>query len=70
MAATSGDKGHSEAGMDVINTGDLLWGGIGAAPLLIRGLIVVHHQFFYLHEALDDRDHPKVCLWYLNNAKG
>lgn len=68
MAATPGDQGHSKAGMDVINTGDLLWGSIWAAPFLIRGVIVVHHQFFYLHKALDDGNHPKVCLWHLDNS--
>lgn len=55
--------------MDVIDTGDLLRRSIGAAPVLVGGLVVVHHQFFYLHKALDDWNHPKVCLWHLGNSK-
>lgn len=65
MTATSGDQGHSEAGMNVINTGDLLRWGLRAAPLLIRCLIVVHHQFLHLNKALDDWYHPEVHLWHL-----
>lgn len=68
MAATSGDQGHSETRMDVINTSDLLWWGVRAAPLFIRGLIVVYHQFLHLHKALDDWYHPEVNLWDLERS--
>ena len=69
VTAASGDKTHGEAGMDVIDTGDILRWRLRAAPLLIRGLVVVHHQFLHLYEALDDWNHPKVHLWHLENAK-
>lgn len=62
MAATSGDQSHREARMDVIDAGDLLWWGLGAAPLLIGCLVVVHHQFLHLYKPLDDWYHPEVNL--------
>lgn len=69
MAAASGDQGHSKARMDVINTGDFLRRGLRAAPLLIRRIIVVHHQFLHLYEALDDRYYPEVHFWNLEQTE-
>lgn len=65
MAAASGDEGHGETGMDVINTGDLLWRRLGAASVLIRGFVVVHDQFLYLNKSLNDWYDPEVSLWDL-----
>lgn len=69
VAATSGDQGHSEAWMDVVDTGDLLWWCLGAAPLLIGCLVVVYHQFLHLYKALDDWCHPEIHLWRLKHSK-
>lgn len=69
MAATSGDQGNSEAGMDVVNTGDLLWWCLRAAPLLIRGLVVIHYKFLHLNKALDDWYHPEVYVWDLEDSQ-
>lgn len=69
MAATSGDQGNGEAGMDVVNTGDLLWWRLWTAPLLIRGLIVIHYKFLHLNKALDDWYNPEVHIWDLKDSK-
>lgn len=69
VPTTSGDQGHGEARVDVINTCDLLWWGLRTAPVLIRCLIVVHHQFLHLYKALDDWYHPEVDLWHLKQSK-
>lgn len=65
MAAASGDEGDSEAWMDIVDTRDLLWRGFGAAPLLVRRLVVIYDKFLHLNEALDDWRHPEVHLWDL-----
>lgn len=70
MAATSRDQSHGEAWVDVIHTGDLLWWGLRAAPLLIRCVIVVHYQFLNLHKSMDYWYHPVVNLWDLEQPKG
>lgn len=69
MAAPSGDQSHSETGIDVVNTGELLWWGLRAAPLIIRGLVVVHNQFLHLYKSLDDWCHPEVDLWHLYSKR-
>lgn len=69
MAATSGYESNSEAWMDVVHTGDLLWWGFRAAPLLVRGLVVIHYKFLNLYEALDDWYHPEVHVWDLQHTK-
>lgn len=69
MAAPSGDEGHGEARVDVVHTGELLWRGLGTAPLLVRALVVVHHQLLHLHKALNDGCHPEVHLWDLEHSK-
>lgn len=56
--------------MDVVDAGDLFWWGFWAAALLIGRLVVVHHQFLHLHEALDDRDQPGVGIWELQQPTG
>lgn len=65
MAAASGDQGHGEARVDVINARDFLQRRLRAAPLFIGCVIVVHHQFLHLYEALDDWYHPEVHFWNL-----
>lgn len=69
MTAASGDQRHGKAGVDVINTRDFLQRGLRAAPLFVWCVIVVHHQFLHLDEALDDWDHPKVHLWNLKQLQ-
>lgn len=69
MAAASRDKGHSETRMNVVDADDLLWRRLGAAPLLVRSLIIVHHQFLHLNKALNDRNHPEIQIWDLKQGK-
>lgn len=68
VPASSGDEGHGEARVNIIHTGGFLQRRLRAAPLFIRALVIVHHQLLHLHEALDDRNHPKVHLRHLQNS--
>lgn len=43
MATTSGDQGDGEAGVDVVDAGDLLRRRLRAAPLLIGGFVVINY---------------------------
>lgn len=65
VAASSGDEGHGKAGVNVIHTGGFVQRRIRAAFLFIGAFVVVHHQLFYLHKALDDGNQPQVYLRHL-----